>query len=102
MFSGLSAGAAETVKGSKLAKSPKKTMKILNGFFKMGYGYIWRNKRDISLPASMQIEFFVFNLHTYFLKKTNIPLPCSQERDRLVGENKNNWCKKWFMLPNPA
>ena len=24
-----------------------------------------------------------------------------QERDRLVSENKNNWGKKWFMLPNP-
>ncbi len=25
-----------------------------------------------------------------------------QERDRLVGENKNNWGEKWFMLPNPT
>ena len=25
-----------------------------------------------------------------------------QERDRLVGENKNNWGRKWFMLPNPT
>ncbi len=25
-----------------------------------------------------------------------------QERDRLVSENKNNWGKKWFMLPNPT
>jgi 5'-nucleotidase (lipoprotein e(P4) family) len=24
------------------------------------------------------------------------------ERDRLVGENNNNWGKKWFMLPNPT
>jgi 5'-nucleotidase (lipoprotein e(P4) family) len=25
-----------------------------------------------------------------------------QERDRLVGENKDNWGRKWFMLPNPT
>ncbi len=25
-----------------------------------------------------------------------------QERDRLVGENSNNWGKKWFVLPNPT
>ena len=25
-----------------------------------------------------------------------------QERDLLVGENKNNWGRKWFMLPNPV
>jgi len=25
-----------------------------------------------------------------------------QERDRLVSENKNNWGRKWFMLPNPT
>lgn len=25
-----------------------------------------------------------------------------EERDRLVGENKNNWGRKWFMLPNPT
>ncbi|NTV92481.1 MAG: acid phosphatase [Chlorobiaceae bacterium] len=25
-----------------------------------------------------------------------------QERDRLVAENKNNWGRKWFMLPNPT
>ncbi|NTV17370.1 MAG: acid phosphatase [Chlorobiaceae bacterium] len=25
-----------------------------------------------------------------------------QERDRLVGENNNNWGRKWFMLPNPT
>lgn len=37
MFSGLSAGAAETVKGSKAAKSPKKMMKILNGLFGMRF-----------------------------------------------------------------
>lgn len=25
-----------------------------------------------------------------------------RERDRLVVENKNNWGRKWFMLPNPT
>ncbi|MBV5328355.1 MAG: acid phosphatase [Chlorobium sp.] len=25
-----------------------------------------------------------------------------QERDRLVEENKNNWGRKWFVLPNPT
>ncbi len=25
-----------------------------------------------------------------------------EERDRLVGEYKNNWGRKWFMLPNPT
>jgi acid phosphatase len=25
-----------------------------------------------------------------------------QERDRLVGDNTNNWGRKWFMLPNPT
>ena len=25
-----------------------------------------------------------------------------QERDRLVAENKSNWGRKWFMLPNPT
>ena len=25
-----------------------------------------------------------------------------QERDRLVSENKDNWGRKWFVLPNPT
>jgi 5'-nucleotidase (lipoprotein e(P4) family) len=25
-----------------------------------------------------------------------------EERDRLVGENKDNWGRKWFVLPNPT
>ena len=25
-----------------------------------------------------------------------------QERDRLIGENKDNWGRKWFVLPNPT
>jgi acid phosphatase len=31
--------------------------------------------------------------------KTNIT---PQDRDRLVSENKVNWGRKWFMLPNPT